>query len=536
MTYGSLDENPFPSGVALPRTRLILSMSRHTASPNRGSFAALLVTIALLLAPAAVLGYAAYRYGSPLLAVGAIAQVLGSALLVRSRVAWRPPTSGVVIALYLMALGWLWFATQESPDPFARFSRGLFLATAVGLLVGHDMIRTGLEPRRRARTLCRRLIGRVRWPRTVEEFTYLPEVRGLHTAVREDPSLAFDLLADPRDEVHLAAMAALQDRAAWRWEEAAVVLATARKTLSPEVRALALRAVATADNIDVTQGVGEYLKDPSAVVRAAACEGLLAGGERRWAVARQAVRTVLADPAYLADGPLPGAAGRLSQLAVCDLTGWAMEPAPLAERAVRTLLVHYDAVLRDGTDPALSAELGRQVTDGETPPILRVELATLLRARRQMPHNLLDRMTDPDQPSPVRLIAVEEMLANDPNEPSALDVLRGLGRQSNRETALAVARIVQQYCGFDFGLPAGSLTPKIAQEVAQRVYRWATGKATDLTTTPGPGGVGSGSGSRGPFAVFGSAPDDDALGGLPPGEYPASVPGMSSPRLRPRSR
>lgn len=509
-------------------------MDRPPPNPTRGSFATLVVTVALLVAPAAVLGYAAHRYGSPLLAVGAIAQILGSALLVRSRVAWRPPTSGVVIALYLTALGWLWFATHESPDPFARFARGLFLLAAVGLLVVHDMIRTGLEPRRQARIQCRRLTQRARWPRAADEYHHLPEVWGLYAAVRDEPALAFDLFADPRDEVHTAALAALQDRPAWRWEEAAVVLAAARKTLSPDVRALALRAVGPADNIDVTRGVSEYLKDPSVVVRTAACEALLAGGERRWAVARGAVRAVLADPAYQTDGPLPGAANRLSPLAVCDLTGWAVEPAPLAERAVRTLLVHYDAAIQGGADPGLAAELGRQVTAADTPPILRVELASLLRGRGQLTPELLDRMTDSDQPSPIRLIAVEAMLAADPAEPSALDVLRGLGRQPNRETALAVARIVQQYCGIDFGLPAGGPTPKVAQDVAQRVYRWAVGKAgsgSDLTRTPGP----NGSGSRYGLSPLDPA-DDDALGGLPATEYPASVPGMSSPRIKPRSR
>jgi hypothetical protein len=371
-------------------------MDRPTPPSNRGSFAALLASACLLLFPAALLATAAFRYQSRLLAIGTIAQILGSALLVRTRYAWKPPASGIVICLYLLALGWLWFATHESADWFARFGRGLFLLAAVGLLVLHDMTRTGLEPRRRARVLSNRLLARTRWPKASEEYAYLSEVWGLRSVVRDDPTLAFGLLNDPRPEVQLAALTALQDRTYWRWDQAAVVLGTAKKTTDPDVRAAAVRAVSTADNIDVTLGVIEYLKDPTPSVRAAACEALLAGGARRWAVARNGVRAVLADPAFLPDGPLPGAAGKLSAIAVCDLTAWAMEPPPLAERTARTLLVHYETVLRAGTDPALGSELGRQVTDPETPPMLRVELANLLRSLNLLPHDLLDRMTESD--------------------------------------------------------------------------------------------------------------------------------------------
>jgi hypothetical protein len=154
-------------------------MDRPTPPSNRGSFAALLASACLLLFPAALLATAAFRYQSRLLAIGTIAQILGSALLVRTRYAWKPPASGIVICLYLLALGWLWFATHESADWFARFGRGLFLLAAVGLLVLHDMTRTGLEPRRRARVLSNRLLARTRWPKASEEYTYLSEVWGL---------------------------------------------------------------------------------------------------------------------------------------------------------------------------------------------------------------------------------------------------------------------------------------------------------------------------------------------------------------------
>ena len=58
------------------------------------------------------------------------------------------------------------------------------------------------------------------------------------------------------------------------------------------------------------------------------------------------------------------------------------------------------------------------------------------------------------------------------------DVLRGLGRQSNRETSLAVARLLQTYLGMDMGLPDGNVAPnsKVAAEAARAVFQWATGR------------------------------------------------------------
>lgn len=509
-------------------------MDRHANSPARG--AALVVTLALLLVPPAVLGVAALRQQSALLAVGAIAQVLGAALLVRSRYAWRPPASAVVICLYLIALGWLWFATQDTPDPFARFGRGLFLLGAVGLLVCHDLTRTGVEPRRRAKKWTHALLTRTHWPRDADGVAGLPEVRALYAAVRGDPTLAFVLLDDPRAEVQLAALTALQDRDGWRWDAAAVVLEAGRKAVVPEVRAAAIRAVATADTGDIAKAVSEGFRDPSAEVRAAATDALLAGGDHRWAALRNAVRAALTDPHLAGDGPLPNAAGRLPAGGLCDLSNWAAEPGTLAERSVNTLVSHYHALLAAGTDPGLAADLGRQVTEAETPPVLRLELALLLRNLGLIPPTLQDRMTDPDQPSPVRLIAVEVMLAADAADVTALDVLRGLGRQQNRETGLAIARILQKYCQVNLGLPAQGASPKQQMEAAQRVYRWATGKATgDYGDTPGPSARPSPLPGGLPGGLTGGLTTDDeedALGGLPPPQFPASAPGLSAPRFK----
>jgi hypothetical protein len=187
----------------------------------------------------------------------------------------------------------------------------------------------------------------------------------------------------------------------------------------------------------------------------------------------------LSDVAFAKDGPLPFGSHRLPAVAVCDLTGWAAESSPLAERSVHSLLKHYSQLLKAGREPQLASDLGAQVTEPQTPALLRVELAQLLRDHGALTHELLDRMTDPDQPSAIRLLAVGILLKEEPHDPGALDVLRGLGRQSNRDTAVAIGRILQEHLGLEFGIPAPGIPigPKQAAEITQKVQRWAMAKS-----------------------------------------------------------
>ncbi len=449
-----------------------------SASELVSSATARVASWTFLLTPCAILALSAVRYYSVVLAAGAVGAFVGALLFARAKQAWRPPVSAAIVILYLIALGWLWAFTWSEPDGFARASRGLFLVVAVGMLVRHDLLRTGVGPRRQAVALCRRLRGRSLWPKDPDAVAALAEVRALRGAIQDDPGPAIELLADHRPELRTAAFAALCGRPYWRPVEAAAVTAAVRRTEEPGVRVLGVMALTGATDPGTLTALAEFLRDPAPPVREAAAEALLAAGPDHWPVVRELVREALADPALAADGPLPGASGRLPAVAVCDLTGWAAEVDPLAERSIRTLIEHYAVVLRAGTQPELAGELGRAVIDPNTPPALRVELAGLLRGLGQIPPELLDRMTDVDQPSPIRLMAAEILLTDDPENADAVDVLRGLGRQSNRETALAVARLLQTYLGMDMGLPNGEVAAnsKAAAEAARAVFQWATGR------------------------------------------------------------
>jgi hypothetical protein len=147
-----------------------------------------------------------------------------------------------------------------------------------------------------------------------------------------------------------------------------------------------------------------------------------------------------------------------------------------------------------------------------------VELASLLRDHNSLSADLLDRLTNPDQPGPIRLFAAELMLRINPHDPDGVDVLRGLSRQPNREMAIRVAAVLQAVLGMDMGLPAGDLplpTSKPAAEVARRVIAWANGANPDVfrsTPSPRPGLKGG----RPPVPGIGSRPKMSAIPPTPP--------------------
>lgn len=447
-----------------------------------------LIHFAILVGPAALLGGLAVRYDSRLLAIGAAAELLGAALFFNRGLAWKPPVSASVILLYVMALGWCWFHTKELHEPPAAFARGMLLLVPVVLLFAHDLARSGAEARRQARRHCRKLRSRLEWPADPTQIQRLPEVRALRDAVAKDASPVFGLFNDARAEVRIAAFAALEGRKAWRPAEIAVVLHKMHQMTDPAVRAVAIAALAPATEPSTVLELANFLRDPEPCVRLAAIRAALSNPGQRWAIVRESVRNYLSDPRFCNDGGLSVSASRLPAVAVCDLTAWAMEPEPLGSRAIRALIEHYAHQLRGEVDYDLLSGLGQQVLDPATPAALRVEIAHLLRSFHLLTPDLLDRMTNSDQPGPLRLLAAEAMLVANPADPDALDVLRGLGRQPNRELAIGVAKVLQQQLGFDMGLPADrlSLQSKTAGDVVKRVLQWATARSMSAPSNPTP--------------------------------------------------
>ncbi len=493
-------------------------MPWSSLAPRRDlSFFGWAVSLFLLVLPCALLGGLAYRTESVPVLVGAGVQAMFALVFLRAHPVWRPPVSASLIVLYIIALAWLWLPTRGSADWAVHVGQSVLLLTAVGLAAFHDLTRTGAEPLRRANKWCGRLATRTHWPLQLADCRTLPEVSALREAVRDEVRPVLALLSDPRPEVQCAALGALEYRPHWQPGEAELVLKLARESLEPAIRTAAAYAMAGVDSASLVSGLASLLRDPAAEVRAAAAEALLWNAEARWPFARDGVREALADARLADDGAL-FVTGRIPVAAVADLITWAEEHAPLAPRAIATLVEQYHRDLTDGDRPELGSQLAATMLDTTAPPALRVELAALLRDHNLLSADLLDRLTNMDQPGPIRLFAAEQMLRINPHDPDGVDVLRGLARQPNREMALAVAGVLQNLLGLDLGLPPGELpaaNTKTAADVARRVLQWANGANPDmLRPTPGPT-AGLRGGSRGPLPGLASRPS-----AIPPTPYP----------------
>ena len=144
--------------------------------------------------------------------------------------------------------------------------------------------------------------------------------------------------------------------------------------------------------------------------------------------------------------------------------------------AALTLGVHYNRALNERPSEKLLPDLRRQLSNPHTPPALRMELAGILRNGGELHRDLLEKLLDPSNPAPLRLVAVESLLG-ELDHFEAMAALRDLARLPNREIALATADVVQRRLNVDLGLAIGQPLPPIhsrqAAEVTRRVMMWA---------------------------------------------------------------
>jgi HEAT repeat protein len=328
--------------------------------------------------------------------------------------------------------------------------------------------------------LADRLAYRKEWPADLAACRTLPEVKALRAALGIDAAPALAQRAHPRTEVRVAALAALEFRKDWRAGQAELVLQAAQHAEQPLVRAAAVSALANVDDRNLIEMVAQFLHDPSVEVRRAAIESLLWDTERRWGWIRYVVRRVLADPLFANDGALCHDGELLTHEAVKDLTAWCAEKGVLATRSALTLAVHYNHALAEYPDEGLVSALRQQLADPHTPAVLRIELGRVLKYNQELDLPLLEKLLDSANPAPLRLIAVETLLAEHVGgalHAAAVATLRDLARLPNREIALATADVIQRRLGVDLGLGIGQPLPPIhtrqAAEVTRRVMAWS---------------------------------------------------------------
>lgn len=440
--------------------------------------------ILTLLLPALLLLLASGRAEGPsrtMLMLGGAFQIVVCCFSFLSRRSWHQPAGPSVIALYLIALGWLWLGADVRADWFPHLAQAILLVVPLTVFALHTLANSGAHAIRRARLLADRLAARKDWPAELDACRVLPEVKAFREALHVDAAPALALLDHPRPQVRVAALAALEFRKDWRPSQAERVLLLAQAADEPAERAAALAALANVDDRLLIEAVAEFLRDPFPSVRRAAAEALLWDAERRWPWIRFTVRFTLADQAFARDGALPHEGQSLPPEAVKDLHAWAAEKGVLAVRSALTLGLHYDRALTEQADEELVDHLGRQLVDPHTPAGLRIELARVLQKHQAVSLTTLEKLLDPANPAPLRLAAADSLLAEG-RHAAALAALHEVARLPNRELALATAGVVQCRLGVDLGFDTEGPTPGIhsrqAAEVTRRVMMWAA--AQDL--------------------------------------------------------
>jgi HEAT repeat protein len=436
--------------------------------------------VGLQFLPAAVLLACALAKPHWALWAGSIFQLalVGLLRLIDRGQGWQTLGTSVLV-LYVTAIAWLWVGLGIRDPSDKMFGLALAILIVVSLIVfGFQILAdSGAQETRNARMLAQRLEDRQDWPADLASCRELPEVKELREAVHNDPVPALAMLLQPRPQVRMAALAALEFRKHWEAGQAELVLSVAQHAQEPEVRAGAIMALANVDDRMMIDRLAEYLCDPSREVRAAATEALLWNTETRWMWIRPVVRQALADAVQEEDGPLIPNGQLLSNEAVNDLKAWSAEKGVMAIRSALTLGAHYERFLNQEHDENQIQDLQEQLANPNAATPLRMELARLLKKNGLLPRDLHEKLLDSANPAPLRLIAAEALLAEGKHQP-AIAALREVARLPNREIALATADIVQHRLGVDLGLAMGQPLPPVqsrqAADVTRRVMAWAS--------------------------------------------------------------
>jgi HEAT repeat protein len=449
------------------------------AERRRNPDGAVVMRLVLLFLPAGVLLVCAFLRPHWALWLGLIFQLAAIAGLRAMAGTRNWYTLGMpALFLYMTAIFWLWVGVgfRAPTDPLFHFCLAILLVVSLGVFGLQILSDSGAQEMRNARMLARRLEDRRDWPADLASCRALPEVKALREAVHTDPIPALAMLLQPRPQVRMAALGAMEFRKHWEPGQAELVLSVAQHAQEPDVRAAAIMALANVDDRLLVERLAEYLRDPSPEVRRAATEALLWNTERRWNWIRPSVRQALGDSTGQEDGPMIPNGQLLSSEAVNDLTAWAAEKGIMAIRAALTLGVHYERLLNQERDMYRIRDLQDQLANPNAATPLRMEIARLLKKDNLLPRDLHEKLLDTANPAPLRLIAAEALLAEGKHT-AAVAALREVARLPNREIALATAEIVQRRLGTDLGLALGQPLPLIqsrqAADVTRRVMTWA---------------------------------------------------------------
>ncbi len=433
-----------------------------------------------LLAPSALLILIAVRTheaSKPTLIGAAVFAAMYVAGLILEKGVWRSATGKMGCLHFASSLGVLWYVKVEKNSDFWAANAGLMILPAILLMLPAAQALASVQ--RRARQFIQRLSARSHWPENLGACIHMPEVKMLQDMLVRDAEPALSSLNNVRPQVRLIVLGALRSRDTWLLGQAERVLATATYAQEPPVRAAALLALGNVRDPYLIQKVADFSTDYSPEVRQATFQSLLYNAPSRWQETRRWIHDALADRRFIDDGPLPMGDYSLPVQALDDLAVWACEPGICSRRSLASLILYCRLSLERFRTPEILQRLHGQVLDSKLHSSLRVEIAFLLRDQRAFNTDVLRKMLETHQPSQIRLLAAGELLSKGFDE-KALEALREVARQPNREIAIGVAQVLQSTMQIEMGLPSGADTPspntKAAAEVARRVSLWTQGK------------------------------------------------------------
>src|SRR5262249_6331376 len=140
-------------------------------------------------------------------------------------------------------LGWLWLGAPYGDDWYLALAKALLLVVPLLCFSFQVLAESGATVLRRARLLADRLATRREWPARLCACRTLPEVKALREAIQFDATPALALLNDPRPQVQVAALAALEFRKNWKPGQAEIVLQMAQRAGDAVIRATAVAAL-----------------------------------------------------------------------------------------------------------------------------------------------------------------------------------------------------------------------------------------------------------------------------------------------------
>src|SRR5262249_35464089 len=149
------------------RGYVMREVSSFRSDSNRPSLLAAAGRLLTMLLPGVLLLVASARTDGPsqrMLWLGGAFQILVCCLSFLSRQTWRPPAGPSVIALYLIALGWLWLGARTQDDWFPHLAQAVLLVVPLSVFALHTLASSGAHAIRRARLLADRLAARKDWP------------------------------------------------------------------------------------------------------------------------------------------------------------------------------------------------------------------------------------------------------------------------------------------------------------------------------------------------------------------------------------